>query len=81
MEEKSLPLEHNISLDALIIIFVKNKSGRLNLIRKVLLDYATFFAIQLKCADHGVLTIAFDHNCDFMEKPQSFYSLQTHLTG
>lgn len=80
MEEKSLPVERDISLDALIIIFVKKKSERLNLIRKASLIMPLFFAVQLKCADQHALTIAFDHNRDLMEKPQCFYSFQTHPT-
>lgn len=75
MEDKSLLLECDFLLDALIIIFVKKKSGRLNLIRKGSFIIPLFLSFcnsikmcQSVCADNCVI---FDHNCNFMEKTQA----------
>lgn len=75
MEDKSLLLECDFLLDALIIIFVKKKSGRLNLIRKGSFIIPLFLSFcnsikmcQSVCADNCV---TFDHNCNFMEKTQA----------
>lgn len=81
MEEESPPLERAISLDALIIIFVKKKPGRLNVIRKgfLIIPQLLFFAIRLKCTPRMALLTS--NSLLFCKTKRSGFRLELNSVG